>query len=227
VKNALAYEWVRARSLRSTWVLLAGAGVPQFASGLYWGLKRDLGDLDAFTSAFGLVDRLGALLVAAIGVAASGLDHQHGTLATTRLVLRSPVRIVAARALVTGGLGLLGGVLMVVLTAAGVLTGGGALPAGAGAAGRAVGGVLVLTVLSGLAGVALGGLLRHTGLAVGVFAVWTFVAETTLSALTGVPPTTLPFSGTALSALPGTAVFVALVVFALGATTFTLARRDG
>ncbi|MEV6922822.1 hypothetical protein AB0M83_48280, partial [Amycolatopsis sp. NPDC051106] len=107
MKNALAYEWVRARSLRSTWLLLAGAGVPQFASGLYWGLKRDLGDLDAFTSAFGLVDRLGALLIAAIGVAASGLDHQHGTLATTRLVLRSPARIVAARALVTGGLGLL------------------------------------------------------------------------------------------------------------------------
>jgi hypothetical protein len=227
VKNALAYEWVRARSLRSTWLLLAGAGVPQFASGLYWGLKRDLGDLDAFTSAFGLVDRLGALLIAAIGVAASGLDHQHGTLATTRLVLRSPARIVAARALVTGGLGLLGGVLMVVLTAAGVLTGGGALPAGAGAAGRAVGGVLLLTVLSGLAGVALGGLLRHTGLAVGVFAVWTFVAETTLAALTGVPPAALPFSGTALSALPGTAAFVALVGLALGATTFTLAHRDG
>jgi len=34
VKHALAYEWVRARSLRSTWLLLAGAGVPQFASGL-------------------------------------------------------------------------------------------------------------------------------------------------------------------------------------------------
>ena len=227
MKNALAYEWVRARSLRSTWLLLAAAGMLQFASGLYWGLKRDLGDLDAFTSAFGLVDRLGALLVAAIGVAAFGLDHQHGTLATTRLVLRSPSRIVAARALVTAVLGLLGGVLMVVLTAAGVLTGGGALPAGAGAAGRAVGGVLVLTVLSGLAGVALGGLLRHTGLAVGVFAGWTFVAETALAALTGVPLTALPFSGTALSALPGTAVFGALVVVALGAATFTLARRDG
>jgi hypothetical protein len=227
VKNALAYEWVRARSLRSTWLLLLGAGVLQFASGLYWGLKRDLGDLDAFTSAFGLTDRLGALLVAAVGVAAFGLDHQHGTLATTRLVLRSPVRIVAARALVTGGLGLLGGVLMVVLTAAGVLTGGGALPAGAGAAGRAVGGVPALTVLSGLAGVALGGLLRHPGLAVGVFAAWTLVAETTLAALAGVPVTALPVSGTASGALPGTVVFAAVVAVALGATTFTLARRDG
>lgn len=121
MKNAVAYEWIRARSLRSTWLLLLAAGVLQFASGLYWGLKRDLGDLDAFTSSFGLVARLGALLVAAVGVAAFGLDFQHGTLATTRLVLRSPVRIVAARAVVTGGLGLLGGVLMVVLAAAGVL----------------------------------------------------------------------------------------------------------
>ncbi|MGW5714657.1 hypothetical protein ACWEVP_00720 [Amycolatopsis sp. NPDC003865] len=227
MKHALAYEWARARSLRSTWLLLAGAGVLQFASGLYWGRNRDLGTLDAFTSAFGLVDRLGALLVAAVGIAAFGLDHQHGTLAATRLVLRSPSRIVAARALVTAGLALLGGVLMVVLTAAGVLAGGGALPAGAGAAGRAAAPVLPLTVLSGLAGVALGGLLRHTGLAVGVFAVWTFVVETTLSALGDVPVTALPFVGTALFALPGTAVFGGLVLFALGATTFTLARRDG
>lgn len=227
MKHALAYEWVRARSLRSTWLLVVGAGVLQFASGLYWGLKRDLGTLDAFTSAFGLVDRLGALLVAAIGVAAFGLDHQHSTLATTRLVLRSPSRIVAARALVTAGLALLAGVLMVVLTAAGVLTGGGALPADAGAAGRAAGAVVVLTVLSGLAGVALGGLLRHNGLAIGVFAVWTFVAETMLATLSDVPVTSLPFSGTALSAWPGTSVFAGLVVLALGATTFTLARRDG
>ncbi|WP_370962804.1 hypothetical protein [Amycolatopsis sp. cg9] len=227
MKHALAYEWFRVRSLRSTWLLLTGAGVVQFASGLYWGLKRDLGSLDAFTSAFGLADRVGALLVAAAGVAAFGLDHQHGTSATTRLVLRSPARIVAARALVTAGLGLLGGLLMVVLTAAGVLTGGGALPAGAGAAGRAVAGVLPLTVLSGLAGVALGGLLRHTGLAIGVFAAWVFVGETTLAALGSVPVTALPFTGTALSALPGTGVFAALVVLALGAVTFTLARRDG
>lgn len=227
MKNALAYEWVRARSLRSTWLLLAGAGVLQFASGLFWGLKRDLGDLDALTSAFGLVDRLGALLIAAVGVAAFALDHQHGTLATTRLVLRSPARIVAARALVTAGLGLLGGVLMVVLTAAGVRTGGGALPAGVGAAGRAAGAVLLLTVLSGLAGVALGGLLRHTGFAVGAFAVWTFVAETTLAGFARVPVATLPFSGTASSAVPGTVLYAVLVVLALGATTFTLARRDG
>ncbi|SFW79499.1 hypothetical protein [Amycolatopsis australiensis] len=227
MKNALAYEWVRARSLGSTWLLVAGAGVLQFASGLYWGLKRDLGDLDAFTSAFGPADRLGALLVAAAGVAAFGSDHQHGTLATTRLVLRSPLRIVAARALVTAGLGLLTGVVMVVLTAAGVRTGGGALPAGAGAAGRAVAGVLALTVLSGLAGVALGGLLRHTGLAVGVFAVWAFVAETTLAALAHVPVTVLPFGGTALSAPAGTAVFAVVVVLALGAAAVTLARRDG
>ncbi|GAB3157889.1 hypothetical protein GCM10027258_67820 [Amycolatopsis stemonae] len=227
MKHALAYEWVRVRSLRSTWLLLAGAGVLPFASGLYWGLKRDLGTLDAFTSAFGLVDRLGALLVAAIGVAAFGLDHQHGTLATTRLVLRSPARIVAARSLVTAGLGLLGGLLMVALTAAGVRTGGGALPADAGAAGRAAGAVVLLTVLSGLAGVALGGLLRHPGLAVGVFAVWTFVAETALATLTDVPVAALPFSGTALSAWPGTSVFAGLVALALGATTVTLARRDG
>jgi hypothetical protein len=227
VKNALAYEWARVRSLRSTWLLLAGAGVLQFASGLYWGLKRDLGDLDAFVSAFGLVDRLGAVLVAAVGITAFGLDHQHGTLATTRLVLRSPARIVTARALVTAGLGLLTGVLMVVLTAAGVLTGGGARPADAGAAGRAVGAVLLLTVLSGLAGVALGGLLRHTGLAVGVFAVWTFVAETTLATLADVPMTVLPFSGTALFAVTGSVVFAVLAVAGLGATAFTLARRAG
>ncbi|SED04189.1 hypothetical protein SAMN04489727_6140 [Amycolatopsis tolypomycina] len=227
MKRALAYEWARARSLRSTWLLLAVAGVLQFASGLFWGLKRDLGGVDAFTSAFGLAGKLGALLVAAVGVGAFGADHQHGTLATTRLVLRSPSRIVGARAVVTGGLGLLGGVSMVVLTAAGVVAGGGALPAGEGAAGRAAGAVLLLNVLSGVAGVALGGLLRHSGLAIGVFAVWAFVVEVTLGLLAHVPATALPFTGTALFAAPGIGVFAGLAGAALVATGWTLARRDG
>ena len=74
---------------------------------------------------------------------------------------------------------------------------------------------------------ALGGLLRHTGLAVGVFAVWTFVAETTLATLADVPMTALPFSGTALFAVTGSVVFAVLAVAGLGATAFTLARRAG
>ncbi|WP_370948574.1 hypothetical protein AB5J62_13610 [Amycolatopsis sp. cg5] len=231
MNKALAYEWFRVRSLRSTWVLLLSAGVVQFASGLYWGLKRDLGDLDAFVSSFGLTARLGALLVAAVGVCAFGLDYQHGTIATTRLVVRAPGRIVGARALVTGGLGLLAGVLMVVLAGAGVLAGGGTLPADAARGAAAAGGVVLLTVLSGLAGVALGGLLRHTAAGLGVFAVWTLIAETILGAVVKVPMTALPFNGTALlstgaSGWTGPLVFAALVAAALTATKFTLARRD-
>ncbi|MDS0134443.1 MULTISPECIES: hypothetical protein [unclassified Amycolatopsis] len=221
MKRALAYEWARARSLRSTWLLLTASGVLQFASGLHWGLRRDPG---AFVAASGVAGKLGAVLVAAIGVASFGADHQHGTLATTRLVLRSPSRIVAARALVTAGLGGLGGVAMVVLTAAGVAAGGGALPAGEGAAGRAAGAVVLLTVLSGLAGVALGGLLRHSGLAIGVFAGWAFVVELVLGVVAGVPATVLPFTGTALFAAPGIGAFAGLVAVALTAAAVGTAR---
>ncbi|MBK1783742.1 hypothetical protein [Prauserella cavernicola] len=233
MKNALAYEWLRVRSLRSTWLLLTAAAVLQFASGLYWGLKRDLGTLNAFTSSFGLVARVGALLVAAVGVCAFSLDDQHGTRATTRLVLRTPARIVAARAVVIGGLGLLGGALMVLLSAAGVLAGGGALPSEAATWGTAVAGVLLLTVLSGLVGVALGALLRHTAAAVGVLAVWALMAESVVAALLRVPLSVLPISGTAGLPAGGGGqgwlaplVFAALAVAGLAAAHVTLMRRD-
>ncbi|MBN6039842.1 hypothetical protein JYK18_33615 [Amycolatopsis sp. 195334CR] len=231
MRNAVAYEWFRARSLRSTWVLVLGAGVLQFASGWYWGLKRDLGGMDAFGASFGLVARLGAILVAAVGVGAFGLDHQHGTVVTTRLVLRAPWRIVVARALVGGGLALAGGVLMVVLSAAGVLAGGGSL--GGAGTGRVVAGVLLLAVLSGLAGVALGGLLRHTALAIGVFAVWALVVETVVALVVDVSPGVLPFSGTAMWSTAGVepgwsgpVVFAGLAVAGLVAVRVVLARRD-
>ncbi|WP_206784872.1 hypothetical protein [Amycolatopsis sp. MtRt-6] len=219
MKRALAYEWARARSLRSTWLLVTAAGVLQFASGLYWGIQHDPG---AFVAALGLAGKLGALLLAAVGIASFAADHQHGTLATTRLVLRSPARIVAARALVSGGVALLGGLSMVVLTAAGVVGGGPALPAVGGGHGGAAGAILLLAVLSGLAGVALGGLLRHSGLAVGLFGGWVFAGEVTLALLAHVPATVLPVAGTALLAAPGVAVFAGLVAVALAATTRTL-----
>lgn len=232
MKNALAYEWLRARSLRSTWWLLATAGLLQFAAALYWGLKRDLGELDAFTSSFTLTARLGALLTAVIGICAFTLDDQHGTRATTRLVLRAPVRIVAARAIVTAGFGLLGGVLMVLLSISGVLAGGGALP-DTGTAATAVAGVLLLTVLSGLAGVALGGLLRHTAAAVGLLAVWALLAEALVAGVLQLPKAVLPFMGTTSLATSGGGgdwvaplVFAGVAVVGLAAVTATLARRD-
>lgn len=231
MKNAVGYEWVRARSLRSTWLLLAVAVVMAFASGLYWGAKRDLGTLDPFLSSLGVVGQLGAVLVASLGVCAFSLDHQHGTIAITRLVVRFPGRIVAAKAVVVAGLSAVGGVLMVALALAGVVIAGGA--PGGGQVFPALGGVVLLTVLSGLAGLALGGLLRHTAAGVGVFAVWALIAETLLSAFLHVSHTSLPFGGTAslvgVSDLPpgiGPAVFVVVTAVALGGAAFTLSRSD-
>jgi hypothetical protein len=232
VKNAVAYEWFRARSLRSTWLLLALAGVLALASGLYWGAKSDLGTMDPFFSSLGITVQLGAVLVACVGVCAFTLDHQHGTIAITRLVVRFPSRVVAAKAVVVGGLSVLGGVLMAVLAVVGVLVAGGDLPE-TGPVVVASGGVVVLAVLSGLAGLALGGLLRHTAAGVGVFAVWTLLGETLFQVVLKVQLTALPFGGTAaLADGPGAPVGIGPVVFALltavalGGAAFTLSRSD-
>ncbi|MCK2239119.1 MULTISPECIES: hypothetical protein [unclassified Crossiella] len=232
MNTAVAYEWHRARSLRSTWALLLAAGLLAFASGLYWGAKTDLGTLDAFDSSLGLPLTLGAALIAAVGVCAFGLDYQHGTMHTTRLVLRFPARIVAAKAVVAGGLSLVGGVLVTGLAAAGVLLAGGSPGGGVTHVLLRGVGVLLLALLSGLVGLALGGLLRHTAVGTGVFLVWTLVAETALGGFLEVPLTSLPFRGTALlfagSAPPWFAALLFALVAAVGLTAvgFTLARRD-
>lgn len=231
MKNAVNYEWFRVRSLRSPWIFLLVAGAIEFASGLYWGMKTGVGQLDRFGSALGLAGPV-SLLIAALGVCAFSLDYQHGTIVTTRLVARFPARIVAAKALVIGGLSALGGILMAGLAWIGVTLGGGP-PTDVGTALLSAGGVVVLAVLSGLAGLALGGLFRNTAAAVGVLAAWTLVAETLLASLARVPVTVLPFAGTAAlfrgAGTPGWVGPLSLVVLttaALGAVTFTLAHRD-
>ncbi|WHT23087.1 hypothetical protein N8J89_19045 [Crossiella sp. CA-258035] len=232
MNTAVAYEWHRARSLRSTWVLLVAAGVLALVSGLYWGAKRDLGTMDAFDSSLGITLTLGTALVAAVGVCAFGLDYQHGTILTTRLVLRFPARIVTAKAVVVGGLSLLGGVLMAGLALAGVLLAGGTAGGGAGHVLLRGAGVLLLALLSGLTGLALGGLLRHTAIGTGVFLAWTLVAETALGSVLDVPMSRLPFRGTAALFAGGSPQWLAPALFALvaaaglAAVGFTLARRD-
>lgn len=233
MKFAVAYEWQRVRSLRSTWVLLAASGVLTFASGLYWGMKDDIGDLDRFSSSLALTVRLGALLIASVGVCAFSLDYQYGTITTTRLVMRFPGRVVAAKAVVIGALSAVAGVVMAATTWGGILAGGAGLPGDVGHLAGSGLALVVLAVLSGLVGVALGGLVRNTGVAVGVFAVWVLVAETLLASLTQVPVDALPFSGTVAllhsgpPTWPGPLGFALLAVVTLGGVRFALARRDG
>jgi hypothetical protein len=173
------------------------------------------------------------LLIGSLGVCAFSLDYQHGTILTTRLVVRFPGRIVAAKALVIGGLSAFGGFLMAGLAWVGVAIGSGGPPSDLGAALRSIVGVVLLATLSGLAGLALGGLLRHTAVAVGVFAAWTLVAESLLASVVRVPVTVLPFDGTAAlfhgsstQSWVGPLSFLLLTAVSLWAVTFRLAHRD-
>ncbi|MCE7010164.1 hypothetical protein LWC34_46285 [Kibdelosporangium philippinense] len=232
MKLAMAYEWQRVRSLRSTWVLLALSAILTFASGLYWGAKTDIGDLDRFSSSLAVTVKLGVLLIASVGVCAFSLDYQHGTITTTRLVVRFPARIVAAKAAVVGALSAAAGVAMVVSTWGGILAGGARLPDDVGHVVGSALALVLLATLSGLVGVGLGGLVRNTGVAVGVFAVWVLLAETLLASLANVPPGRLPFNGTQAllhsgpPGWPGAVGFVVLAVVVLGGVQVALARRD-
>lgn len=231
--RAIAYEWHRAR-LRSTWLLLLGGSACTLLAGLLWGAKRDLGAMDAYTATVGLPVRLGILLVAAFAAAAFTLEYQHGTIATTRLTLRFPARIVAAKAVITGALGALAGLAMALSGLAGVLLAGGIAKGGTDSVLAHAASATVFGLLSALAGLALGGLLRNTAAAVGLFAVWLLIGETVLASVLDVEPASLPLWGTAqlFTLTPGpppwraVTTLVLLVAVGLIGSGVALRRRD-
>ncbi|MBP2472353.1 hypothetical protein JOF53_001225 [Crossiella equi] len=228
--RGLAYEWHRVRSLRSTWVLLLAGVAVVLAAGLLWGSKRDLGMMDAYAATMGLPVRVAVLLVAALGACAFTTDFQHGTIVATRLVLRRPAVVTAAKAAVLAALGLLGGLLFASSGLAVVLVAGGS-PAGSTTDVVALfGNTVLLSMLAALAGLALGGLLRHTAVAVGLFAVWALLAENLLGGLLDVPISLLPLTGTASAftvpeAATAPLVLAGLVLVGLLGSAATLARR--
>ena len=193
MRGALAQEWVRLRTLRSTWLLSAAslvltvvvavaatltAGSRQLAPGV----TSALGDQQAYATVLASTAQLTPLLMGLLGVFAFGHEYRHGTIRPT--LTSSPRRTAVALAKVTGvAAWSLVVALACVLASAGValLLGGGRFAAGVGPTGgpteRVAAGSVAYVVLVALLGLGLGWLLRNVPAAVSLLLLLPLVVE--------------------------------------------------
>jgi ABC-type transport system involved in multi-copper enzyme maturation permease subunit len=256
VPRVIRSEWVKMRSLRSTWLTLAGLFVAIVAFGLMsaavaTGQVAAPGDGPALSGSSPLQTVLsganfGILLVAVLGVLVGAREYSSGMIRTSLAAVprRWPVllgKVVVFVALVTP----------VVLT--GVLiafVGGTAILSGAGAASVSwsdpdvasyVIGTVGYLVGIGVLGVALGVLLRGIGAGLGVLIGGVLFVPTLLSALlpddwdsvlkylpssAGNAFTGAQTAGDLLTYGQGVAVFAGWLVLAVGGAAVALMRRD-
>ena len=224
--GALRHEWIRLRSVRSTWVLVLGAIV---SAGLVaWIVAREITRGQEFLSEPETVVSLltgssgvgplsfPALFAGLVGVAALGTEYRHGLMQTTLTAIPRRGVLLTAKLLVIGTFAALIAVLSVgAAYAVGRAEVGPGLSTSlltAGDTERALGGFLALVLLTSLLGVALGALLRSaTAAAVVLVALPALVEPLAIWALTGPNSATaneiashLPFTaGAQMVNLPG------------------------
>ncbi|HEX4225802.1 MAG TPA: ABC transporter permease [Pseudonocardiaceae bacterium] len=192
--DALRYESIRLRSLRSTWILLATGLVVQFLLGLEWATHSDMTVNHRFTNSFlGLFLVLVVLPGVAVAVNAFGHEYRYRTITTTKLTLRAPGRILGAKAIVVGVFGAVSGAALVGVTLlAEALVGG--MPTDSALVGHALLGSVVFAVLSCLIGLSVAELSRNGTVALVAMIVFPAIIETGLS-YAKFPQSLLPFQG--------------------------------
>jgi ABC-2 type transport system permease protein len=203
----LRNEWLKLRTIRSPWLLLAITQVliAVGASGL-------LGRKDSVDSAgaAGAAAHVGLLSLAPLllGIMAVAGEYRHQTITATFLSVPRRGRVVAAKLAVYGAAGLGFGVLGTVtaLATTGVWLGikGGSVDLAYSGLWRTVAGDVVWCVLFALLGVAVGALVRNLVAAIGVALVWLALVEGLLGEVLGDRLSRwLPFqAGSALGNLP-------------------------
>jgi ABC-2 type transport system permease protein len=193
MSDALRYEWVRLRTLRSTWWLLGiSLALGVVIGGLIGWASRSADAPDgneivaaALTSgsAFSGIP-LPAVLIGLVGVFALGHEYRYGTIRSTLLAVpRRQVALAAKVVMVSGWAVLVAIAQMIVGWVAAAAVGQGdftGIDVGWDPAGRVALGFVVLMLLWGLVGMALAGLFRNVPGAIVVLLVVPLVVETIL-----------------------------------------------
>jgi ABC-2 type transport system permease protein len=190
-------EWIRLRTLRSTWWLSGAsvavtlliavafaltAGVTSAARASGPGGAAVLGDQQSFAAVLSSPIQLSTLLIGLVGVFAFGHEYRYGTILPTLTSVPRRSRVAAAKLL---GVTLWSGAVGVVCVAASAVVAlvlrGGRFAAGVGFADaptlRVAAGTVVLVVLFGLFGLGLGWLLRSIPAAVSLLFVLPIAVE--------------------------------------------------
>jgi ABC-2 type transport system permease protein len=242
-------EWIKLRSLRSTWWTLAITGAGSVAIGIAVGTstKDPAGDLTNNALA-GVVP--GLLLVGVLGVLMMTSEHTSGMIRATLAAVPNRPLVLAAKAAVFGGVALALGEAMSFTS---FFAGGAALRHGIAAPSLGQPGVLRAVLLAGagfcligLFGVGLGAIIRHTPAAVaalvaGVYVVAQFIGAVAHPAAAYMPILIIGNSLTAtktvcprnparcphfLSAWAGLGVLCVYAAVALAIGGWLLSRRD-
>jgi hypothetical protein len=248
--QAARMEWIKLRSLRSTWWTLAVTVAGTVGIGAAVGLNSRNASADLINNALaGVVP--GLLLVGALGVLTMTSEYSSGTIrATLAAIPRRPL-VLAAKAAVFGAVTLIAGeaaAFIAFFAAAATVRHGIAAPAlGQPGVLRAV----VLTgaafCLIGLLGLGLGAIIRHSAAAVGVLVAGVYVVVQVIgiiahsaapympilileNSLSTTKPVTCGTDAAScphfLSAWAGLGVLSLYAVIALAAGGWLLAKRD-
>lgn len=230
--DAIRYESIRFRSLRSTWILLIAGPVVQFLIALLWAGHTDMTTNARFSQSFiGLFLVLVLLPCVAVAVNGFGHEYRYRTITTTTLTLRTPGRILGAKAVVAGLAGVVSGAAVVAVTLLAEALHGGT-PTDGGLVGQVLLGSVVFGLLSCLTGLGLAEVSRNGTVALVVMVVFPTIVETGLE-LAHVSSSALPFQSaerflTSTNADRWTQplLLLAVAVVLLGASWLSLRRRD-
>lgn len=203
MRGALAQEWLRLRTLRSTWVLSGSsvvitvllavaftltAGSVSAARAGAPGATGVLGDQESFATVLSSTVRVTTLLMGLVGVFAFGHEYRHGTILPTLTSVPRRARVTAAKLLgVTAWSGAVGVVCVAAAALVAVVLRGDRFARGVGftdgATVRVAVGTVLLVVLFALAGLAFGWLLRSIPAAVSLLFVLPIAIEPLLRVL--------------------------------------------
>ena len=180
-------EWIKLRSLRSTWWVLAATVAGAVGIAVAVGVNTEDAAADLTNNALAGIS-LGLLLVGVLGVLVMTGEYSSGTIRTTLAAVPNRPLLLAAKAAVFGVVALAAG------EAAGFIAffaGGAALPAGLAGPSLGQPGVLRAVMLSGagfclvgLIGLGLGAMIRHTPAAIAVLVGGVYVAAQFVAVLT-------------------------------------------
>jgi ABC-2 type transport system permease protein len=243
--EAARMEWIKLRSLRSTWWVLALTVAGAAGIAVAVGVNTQDAAADLTNNALAGI-ALGLLLAGVLGVLAMTGEYSSGTIRATLAAVPNRPLVLAAKAAVFGGLALAAGEAAAFIA---FFAGGAALPAGIPAPTLGQPGVLRAVVLGGagycligLLGVGLGAVVRHSPAAIALlvggvyvlaqlvagFATW-IMAWLPIAIVANSLSVTRP-AGDAqvrfLSPWAGLAVLGLYAAVALAAGAVVLARRD-
>jgi ABC-2 type transport system permease protein len=245
-RHAARMEWVKLRSLRSTWWTLAITIAAAAGIAVAVGANTENATGDLTNNALAGIS-VGLLLIGTLGVVTATSEHTSGTIRPTLAAIPNRPLVLAAKAAVFGAVALATGEAAAFVSFLACRV---ALPAGVPGPALGQPGVLRAVVLGGagycligLLGLGFGTVVRHTALAVGLLVGGVYVVAMLVAPLAPALMPWLPIAVVAnsltvvepgmaigdvrfLSPWAGLGVLVLYAAVALGAGAWVLAERD-